>query len=87
MSPRNVKSVSVILGAVIQTQELMTAAQPDRLDILIDQVGRLTEVVTVGFADLKELVREQAETSKRQEQNITRLVGIVENLLQREQQR
>jgi hypothetical protein len=63
----------------------MTAAQPDRLDILIDQVGRLTEVVTVGFADLKELVREQAETSKRQEQNISRLVGIVENLLQREQ--
>jgi hypothetical protein len=65
----------------------MTAAQPDRLDILVDQVGRLTEVVTVGFADLKDLVREQAETSKRQEQNITRLVGIVENLLQREQQR
>ncbi len=63
----------------------MTAAQPDRLNILIDQVGRLTEVVTVGFADLKELVREQAETSKRQEQNISRLVGIVENLLQREQ--
>jgi hypothetical protein len=65
----------------------MTAAQPDRLDILIDQVGRLTEVVTVGFGDLKELVREQAETSKRQEQNITRLVGIVENLIQRDQQR
>jgi hypothetical protein len=58
----------------------MTVSQPDRLDILIDQVGRLTEAVTVGFSKLEAV-------SERQEQNISRLVGIVETLMQREQNR
>lgn len=49
----------------------------ESLNILTEQVGRLTEVVSIGFAELKELVREQAETSKRQEQNISRLVDTV----------
>jgi methyl-accepting chemotaxis protein len=54
------------------------------LTILTEQIGRLTEVVNVGFADMKEgmtelrtLVREQSDTSKRQEQNISRLVDTV----------
>jgi hypothetical protein len=65
--------------------------QPEKIDILIDQVGHLTEsvhglregihelregihdlkeVVTTGFADLKVI-------SERQEQNISRLVEVV----------
>jgi hypothetical protein len=58
--------------------------QPEKIDILIDQVGRLTEsvhelkdVVTTGFADLKEITERQAQTAERQEQNISRLVEIV----------
>ncbi|NCJ07946.1 hypothetical protein GS597_15810 [Synechococcales cyanobacterium C] len=54
------------------------------LNILTEQIGRLTEVVTVGFgelkdgmSELKELVREQSEISKRQEQHISRLVDTV----------
>jgi methyl-accepting chemotaxis protein len=62
--------------------------QPDRLDILIDQVGRLTEVVTTGFADLKEgmadlkaITEQQAQVAKEQAENVSRLIGIVEGLL------
>lgn len=40
------------------------------IDILIDQVGRLTEAVTVGFAELRAI-------SERQERNISRLVDTV----------
>ncbi|MBC7970144.1 MAG: hypothetical protein H7Z11_08470 [Verrucomicrobia bacterium] len=63
--------------------------QNQKIDLLTDQIGHLTEVVTTGFAELKESVRQQSElaqqqseTAKRQEQNITRLVGIVEALVQ-----
>ncbi|MBW4550497.1 MAG: hypothetical protein KME35_05230 [Aphanocapsa sp. GSE-SYN-MK-11-07L] len=77
----------------------MTAAQPDRLAILIDQVGRLTEGISelrVGVSELREGISELRSVvqdgftelktvSERQEQNISRLVGIVENLLQREE--
>ncbi|HEY9896786.1 MAG TPA: hypothetical protein V6D34_15495 [Candidatus Sericytochromatia bacterium] len=38
--------------------------------------------MTTGFAELKELTQQQSDTAKRQEQNITRLVGIVETLIQ-----
>ena len=52
----------------------------DKIDILIDQVGRLTEVVMMGFqdmraefrdmrtelAEIKEITRQQAETAKQQ---------------------
>lgn len=70
--------------------------QPDKLDILIDQVGRLTEVVTIGFQEIKAISQQQAtsigqqatsinqlaDSVQRQEQTISRLVGIVEGLLQ-----
>jgi hypothetical protein len=62
---------------------------PDRIDILIDQVGYLTEVITVGFqdfraelAELKEITRQQAETAKQQAESVARLIGIMETLLQ-----
>jgi hypothetical protein len=51
--------------------------QPEKIDILIDQVGRLTE----GLQELKLIVERQAQTTDRQEQNISRLVGIVEALI------
>ena len=56
--------------------------QNQKIDLLTDQIGHLTEVVTTGFAELKELTQQQSDTAKRQEQNITRLVGIVETLIQ-----
>ncbi len=70
--------------------------QPDKLDILIDQVGRLTEVVTIGFQEIKAISQHQstsiqqqatsinqlADSVQRQEQTIARLVGIVQGLLQ-----
>jgi len=56
--------------------------QNQKIDLLTDQIGHLTEVVTTGFAELKALAQQQSETAKRQEQNITRLVGIVEALVQ-----
>lgn len=72
----------------------MTAAQPDRIDILVDQVGRLTEgiselrtAVQTGFAGVQDSFSELRAVSERQEQNITRLVGIVEALIQRDEQR
>ena len=51
-----------------------------------DQIGRMTEVITmnrIDLTDLKVVVERQAVTAERQEQNITRLVGIVEALVQR----
>ncbi|MBW4691467.1 MAG: hypothetical protein KME27_06825 [Lyngbya sp. HA4199-MV5] len=45
---------------------------------LIQTKVAVSEVVTTGFAELKELAQQQSETAKRQEQNITRLAGIVE---------
>lgn len=60
--------------------------QNQKLDQLIDQVGRFTEGMTefrIRLERLEAIVSEQAETSKRQERNIDRLVGIVEALIQR----
>ncbi|MGJ3246911.1 MAG: hypothetical protein ACFE0I_12655 [Elainellaceae cyanobacterium] len=58
-----------------------------KLDILIDQVGRLTE----GLTEIKRLVQRQAETSERQAETserqaetADRLVRIVEMLIQRQ---
>jgi hypothetical protein len=70
----------------------------DRIEILIDQVGRLTEVVMIGFqdvrdefremrtdlAEIKEITRQQSEVAKQQAESVTRLVAIVENLMQRD---
>ncbi|MGJ3253837.1 MAG: hypothetical protein ACFE0J_22290 [Elainellaceae cyanobacterium] len=52
----------------------MTNGEPDRLDILIEQVGRLTE----GLTEIKLLVREQSETAKQQAKNISVLSQAVE---------
>ncbi len=51
--------------------------QNQKLDHLAEQVGHLTE----GLTEIKLLVQEQSETSKRQERNIERLVGIVDKLI------
>ncbi|MGJ3254281.1 MAG: hypothetical protein ACFE0J_24580 [Elainellaceae cyanobacterium] len=66
----------------------MTNEQPDRLDILIEQVGHLTEGLTeikLMIREQTELVREQSETAKQQansittlSQDVSRLVGVVE---------
>jgi hypothetical protein len=56
----------------------------ESLNVLTEQIGRLTEVVTVGFQDLKAITERQAQTAERQEQNITRLVGIVEMMRDRQ---
>lgn len=51
--------------------------QPEKIDILIDQVGRLTE----GIHEMRAGINDLKEVSQRQEQNISRLVGIVEALI------
>jgi hypothetical protein len=59
----------------------------DKLDILIGQVGRLTEGLTefrADMAEIKSLIRDQVTVANRQEQNIARLVQIVETLIARE---
>jgi hypothetical protein len=43
----------------------------DHLDLLVDQIGVLTEVVTTGFAELKTIAQAQ-------QQDINRLVGVVD---------
>jgi hypothetical protein len=50
-----------------------------KLDVLIDQVGRLTE----GLTDIKESLRQLATTSERQAETADRLTRIVENLVER----
>jgi hypothetical protein len=76
---------------------MTSSNKPDKLDILIDQVGRLTESITElgifvreGFEEsnqrmtrLEEISQRQADAIDRQEQNINRLVGVVEKLIDR----
>jgi hypothetical protein len=45
-----------------------------KIDILIDQVGRLTE----GLTDLREIVERVAQSTERQERNIDRLTIVSE---------
>ena len=68
------------------------------MEILIGQVARLTEAVTLGFQDfraefqdfraelveLKEVSKQQAETAKQQAESVARLSAIVEALIQRD---
>lgn len=68
----------------------------EKIEILIDQVGRMTESITElrmtvehmseGITELRMTVEsgftELKTVSKRQERNIDRLVGIVETLIQ-----
>lgn len=72
----------------------MNSASNDKLDLLIEQVGRLTE----GLTEIKVLIYEQAETAERQAAvaerqaavaerqsvSIDRLTAIVETLVQRQ---
>jgi hypothetical protein len=65
----------------------------EKLDILIHQVGLLTEgivelriLVTEGFAELKAIAERQERNIERQERNIDRLVGVVELLIERDRQ-
>lgn len=63
--------------------ELMDANQrfdriDEKLEILIDQVGRLTE----GLVDIKLTVERQAVVAERQAETVDRLVKIVDTLLQ-----
>ncbi len=51
-----------------------------KLDILIDQVGRLTE----GLTDIRQLVERVAHTTQQQEQNISRLTTLFEQQSQRQ---
>jgi methyl-accepting chemotaxis protein len=59
--------------------------QPTSLDILIDQIGRLTEAVTVGFqdfrvelAELTELTERQARVAEQQAEAIERQAKVAE---------
>jgi hypothetical protein len=55
-----------------------------KLDVLVDQVGHLTEGMTefrADMAELKNMIREQNEISKRQAETADRLVKIVETLI------
>jgi ABC-type transporter Mla subunit MlaD len=45
----------------------------DRIDLLMDQMARLTELVTTGFTELKTIAQSQ-------HQDINRLVGVVDKL-------
>jgi methyl-accepting chemotaxis protein len=52
-----------------------------RLDVLVDQVGRLTEGLTefrADMAEIKGLVREQLTVSQSQTENIKRLAETTE---------
>jgi ABC-type transporter Mla subunit MlaD len=69
------------------TSELVqsTKQQRENIDVLIDQVGRLSELVTIGFADLKAGSERQEErldriaaTAERQEQRIDRVAATAE---------
>lgn len=51
----------------------------EKLDVLIDQVGRLTE----GLTDIKESIKQLAATSERQADTADRMTRIVENLVGR----
>ncbi|UBF26735.1 hypothetical protein K9N68_01660 [Kovacikia minuta CCNUW1] len=48
--------------------------QEEKLEIVTDQVGRLTE----GLTEIKLLIQQQAKTTRQQAQNIDRLSRIVE---------
>lgn len=55
------------------------ATTEGKLDILIEQVGRLTEAVHVGFGDLNAKLERIALTAEVQAQGIDRLISMLEN--------
>ena len=50
----------------------------DRLDLLVDQIGILTEVVTTGFTKLKDGLSELKTIAQAQQQDINRLVEVTD---------
>jgi hypothetical protein len=60
-------------GRTYGTGERPTLADLNtKLDILVEQVARLTEVLTVGLSDLKNFVERQALMAERQTLTIER---------------
>ncbi len=59
-----------------QPPQLSIQSLDTKLDLLIEQVGRLTEVLTTGLSDIKALVERQAQTTEAQSQSITALVQL-----------
>lgn len=60
--------------------------QNHHIDVLTEQVGRLTESraeFRTDMSELKTTTRRQAETAERQERNVERLAGLVMRLLER----
>ena len=50
----------------------------DRIDLLVSQIGVLTEVVTTGFAELKDGLFEMKTIAQAQQQDINRLVTVTD---------
>jgi ABC-type transporter Mla subunit MlaD len=53
----------------------------NRLDLLIDQIGILTELVTTGFSELKNGLSEIKIIAQSQQQDINRLVEVTDKLV------
>ena len=54
----------------------------DRLDVLVGQIGVLTEVVTTGLAELKDGLSEMKKIAQAQQQDISRLVSVTDKQAQ-----
>jgi methyl-accepting chemotaxis protein len=55
----------------------------EKLELLVDQVGRLTEGLPefrMDMAEIKDMIRQQAEVSIRQSENIDRLSADIAEL-------
>lgn len=83
-NPNNQHLLTAILEATAESVQF-NRQNGQMLNHLTQEVAHLTVQVghlTEGLVEIKYLVQEQAETSKRQERNIDRLVGIVDHLIQ-----
>ncbi len=61
-------------------------AQNHNINVLTEQIGRLTESQVefrVDMVELRVTTQRQAETAARQERNIEQLAGLVKHLLER----
>ncbi len=57
----------------------------EKIEILIDQVGRMTESITELRLGMESGFQELKTVTERQERNIDRLMSIVETLIQSRQ--
>ena len=74
------------LGQEVSQLGKETRSLTQKLDLQNDQIARMTEAITMSrldFTEIRAITDRQAATAERQEQNITRLVGVVEALVQR----